>query len=249
MFATDQQRRWWFATHPEYSQSHKGEGAGKNKEEGEEPEKVSPKDVDDYVDNALKYAEGPVADLLKSLKRHFGTEGESLATGQDPSVSADRAEDGWPGLTGYSANVGLVVPRPPTLDELSQLPEELVRKLFRWFDAFYRNNLFIVDPNALERHHQLVKELADYFKKCGLRVDDFIRILRVADHRMKPDGLHTGEGKGGRWNEEWRQFMRQYPAKNTEKQRERIRKKLDEMERKYGVTDKGYLLPPRSKGK
>jgi hypothetical protein len=85
MFATDQQRRWWFATHPEYGESHKGEGTGKNNEEGEEPEKVSPKDVDDYVDNALKHVDGPVADLLNSLKRHFGTEAE----GSDPSSSQD----------------------------------------------------------------------------------------------------------------------------------------------------------------
>ncbi|MEW6533773.1 MAG: hypothetical protein AB1473_23285 [Thermodesulfobacteriota bacterium] len=80
MFATDQQRRWWFATHPEYSQSQKGEGAGKDKERGEDPDKVSPKDVDYYVGNALKYVDGPVADLLKSVKRHFGTEAEAPDT-------------------------------------------------------------------------------------------------------------------------------------------------------------------------
>ncbi|MFZ5868252.1 MAG: hypothetical protein ACOYXY_20380 [Thermodesulfobacteriota bacterium] len=94
MFATDQQRRWWFATHPEYSQSHKGEGADKNKEEGEEPDKVSPKDVDDYVDNALKYVDGPVADLLKSLKRHFGPEAEVPETSSSQDNGGEDAAKG-----------------------------------------------------------------------------------------------------------------------------------------------------------
>ncbi|MFZ5868246.1 MAG: DUF2380 domain-containing protein [Thermodesulfobacteriota bacterium] len=236
MFATDQQRRWWFATHPEYSHGSKGEGTDKNNEEGGEPDKVSSRDVDDYVDNALKYADGPVADLLKSVKRWFGSEGESQATGQDSSVSADKVEESWPSLTGYSADVGLVVPRPPTLDELAQLPEELVRKLFRWFDAFYRNNLFIIDPNALERHHQLPKEFVDYFVDCGLNIEDFVVIITAARHRLKlGKGLHTGEGRGGDWNTEWRQFIEENPLTYTPKDKKRVEKKLKEMKKKYGL--------------
>jgi len=82
MIETDEQRRWWFATHPEFSWSHKG---GKDRGEGEEKgadDRVRPEDVDAYVDNALKYVHGPVADLLRSVKRNFGTEGESIKPDQ-----------------------------------------------------------------------------------------------------------------------------------------------------------------------
>lgn len=77
MIETEEQRRWWFATHPEYSWSHSGgkDRAGGN-DEGEN-DKVRPEDVDAYVDNALQYVHGSVADLLRSVKRNFGTEGNS----------------------------------------------------------------------------------------------------------------------------------------------------------------------------
>jgi hypothetical protein len=68
MIETEEQRRWWFATHPEYSWSRRGI----RKEGG-----VDPEEVDRYVDEALKYETGPVADLLKSVKRNFGTEANS----------------------------------------------------------------------------------------------------------------------------------------------------------------------------
>jgi hypothetical protein len=67
MIETEDQRRWWFATHPEYSWSRRGI----RKEGG-----VDPEEVDKYVDEALKYETGHVADLLKSVKRNFGTEAQ-----------------------------------------------------------------------------------------------------------------------------------------------------------------------------
>lgn len=67
MIETEEQRRWWFATHPEYSWSRRG-----TRSEGG----VNPEEVDKYVDEALKYETGPVADLLKSVKRNFGTESQ-----------------------------------------------------------------------------------------------------------------------------------------------------------------------------
>jgi hypothetical protein len=88
MIETEEQRRWWFATHPEYSWSYR-EGAGRRqpKEKGEDG-KVRPEDVDAYVDNALQYVHGTVADILKSVKRNFGTEAYSQEAG-------DSEPDGW----------------------------------------------------------------------------------------------------------------------------------------------------------
>jgi len=74
MIETEEQRRWWFATHPEYSWSRRGIRADSDREGG--GDKVDPREVDAYVDEALKYETGPVAELLKSVKRNFGTEAE-----------------------------------------------------------------------------------------------------------------------------------------------------------------------------
>ncbi len=76
MIETEEQRRWWFATHPEYSWSRRGiRTRGKReKEKEEESEKVHPEDVDAYVDEALKFVDGSVAALLESVKRNFGTQ-------------------------------------------------------------------------------------------------------------------------------------------------------------------------------
>lgn len=75
MIETEEQRRWWFATHPEYSSSRRGMRGGLDRDGDDN--KVDPKEVDKYVDEALKYETGPVADLLRSVKRNFGTEGYS----------------------------------------------------------------------------------------------------------------------------------------------------------------------------
>ncbi len=96
MIETEEQRRWWFATHPEYSWSHRGiRTRGKReKEKEEESEKVRPEDVDAYVDEALKHVDGSVADLLKSVKRNFGTEGTKTSDLDDASEDPF-GEDWW----------------------------------------------------------------------------------------------------------------------------------------------------------
>ena len=73
---TENQRRWWFATHPEYSWSRRGTRTRKDGEEDENERNLSPEEVDAYVDHALKHVDGTVADLLRAVKCHFGTEGE-----------------------------------------------------------------------------------------------------------------------------------------------------------------------------
>jgi hypothetical protein len=95
MIETEEQRRWWFATHPEYSWSRRGI----RKEGG-----VDPEEVDKYVDKALKYETGPVADLLKSVKRNFGTEADAREA--DEELGSQKREEhdyreGWD--DGYGA--------------------------------------------------------------------------------------------------------------------------------------------------
>ena len=44
MIETEEQRRWWFATHPEYSSSHRGIRGGSDRDGSED--KVDPREVD-----------------------------------------------------------------------------------------------------------------------------------------------------------------------------------------------------------
>jgi|GEM_PF-1621325 len=262
MIETEDQRRWWFATHPEYSSSRKG--ARKHSEEEEHDSEIDPKAVDAYVDEMLKYEDGIEAELLKILKRHFGTEGNPEKGGQGSGVSAtdwladvvlvrgvnawERSpQNRWTKLAEAGQIHGLIVPTLPTTEEISRLSRELQRQFWGWLDALLQNNPLLMDPNALERHHGLPKEFVKYFLDCGLTIKEYLIILRLADHRLKPGGVHTGEGRGGDWNREWRQFIHKYPAKNTREHQDRVKKKLDEMAVKYGIDKKAILLPPSLK--
>ena len=74
MIETDQQRRWWFATHPEYRSSRKGRKRTDHGGEEAKPRVYSPREIDAYVAEGLKYfPTGPVAAMLKALKWGLGT--------------------------------------------------------------------------------------------------------------------------------------------------------------------------------
>lgn len=229
MIETEEQRRWWFATHPECSSSRRGI---RGDSEREDEDKVDPKEVDAYVDEALKYETGFVADLLISVKRNFGTEADSQKRGQNQGMLAGLGGEGSVSLAGYHVDGGAFMPRLPTTEELSRWPKEMARQFFRMLDALLQNNPLLIDPNSLERHHGLPKAFINYFLDCGLKIEEFIMIMRAADHRLKPDGWHAGEGRGGDWNREWEDFIEQYPAKNTPEHQKRVRDKLKQMIRK-----------------
>jgi hypothetical protein len=57
----------------------------------------------------------------------------------------------------------------------------------------------------LEKHHNFPQEFADEFKACGLDPDDYITYMLKSEHRLRPDGLHTGPNS---WNTQWREFFR-----------------------------------------
>ena len=132
------------------------------------------------------------------------------------------------------------MPRLPTMRELSRWPSEIARDFFRWLDALWESNNIIWDPNAAHRHHRLIKKLTTYFMECGLPVDDYLRIMKAGDHMA----LHSGEGRGGDWCREWEKFADTWPPKKSRKHHDRIRAQLKDMERRYGVTNKGFIWPP-----
>jgi len=88
MIEAEQQRRWWFANHPEFSSSHTGQGRQKDKEESDD--RISPEAVDAYVDDALKYeTDEVVITLLKAVKRWFGTQGQTAESDAELGLEWD----------------------------------------------------------------------------------------------------------------------------------------------------------------
>jgi len=107
---TEQQRRWWFATHPEYSWGRTGQKSTEHSsDEDEESDTVSPEAVDAGVDESLRYERDKFQiELLKEIRFWFGTEFASktpaekhaLLWGDDESEGSedeagDESSDGW----------------------------------------------------------------------------------------------------------------------------------------------------------
>lgn len=73
MIETESQRRWWFATHPEYSWRHRGKKSNR-RDPDEKSDKVAPEQIDTWVDDRLKYERDEVGiELLKQVKFWFGS--------------------------------------------------------------------------------------------------------------------------------------------------------------------------------
>ena len=76
MIVTEEQRRWWFATHPEYSWRHTGRRSKAHRgDEDKDSDRLSPEAVDAVVDESLKYEKSEIGiALLKAAKFWLGTE-------------------------------------------------------------------------------------------------------------------------------------------------------------------------------
>jgi len=242
MIETGQQRRWWFATHPEYSHSHPGQR--RRKPANIDSDRVHPDQIDAYVNDRLKYERDKTAiDLLNLEKQLFGSGSEYAKEFQKESASdPDRQAWNRPAeygsdndnpfrLAGYNSVEGPYVFRWPSVDEALRLPNDVVRSFIQWLDSALNNNILIIDPNSLEKHHGLPKAFVKYFKDAGLKIADYIIILTAAQHRLKPGGVHTGEGRGGDWNTEWENYIK----RNRVPDRDKIERKLGRMKKKYGI--------------
>ena len=60
----------------------------------------------------------------------------------------------------------------------------------------------------IEQHHLLPQQFKKQFEKAGLDIEKYKIPLDKADHRLKPDGLHTGTNN---WNKQWTDFFKQNP--------------------------------------
>jgi hypothetical protein len=115
LIKTDEQRRWWFATHPEYS--HKSE-----KTHLANKLKVSPREVDKYVDNRLEFETNPVmAEMLKAMKRWSGTAGQNRESYKELNLK-------WPGDASHDSRgtSGRIMLAGPVIT-----PEDYIRDVSR----------------------------------------------------------------------------------------------------------------------
>jgi len=77
MIMTEEQRRWWFATHPEYSGHPAGSNSRKPQNGTTNPIRAQAEGIDAYVKQRLKYETDCTAiDLLNIIKQLFGTGGK-----------------------------------------------------------------------------------------------------------------------------------------------------------------------------
>jgi hypothetical protein len=94
LLETEQQRRWWFATHPEFSWGGTGRRSKRHDDDDGDSERIDPKAVDAYVDEQLGYATDPVIiQLLKSTKFWFGTEFASKSPAEKRALLRDEDDE------------------------------------------------------------------------------------------------------------------------------------------------------------
>jgi hypothetical protein len=65
--------------------------------------------------------------------------------------------------------------------------------------------------NAIEQHHLLPNQFAQQFADAGLNPENFKIPLTAAQHRLLPDGIHTGPS-GESWNGVWKSFLKSNPS-------------------------------------
>jgi RHS repeat-associated protein len=83
-----------------------------------------------------------------------------------------------------------------------------------------------------ELHHLLpqTKDLAPFFKRAGVNIEDYRIPLDQATHRLRPDGIHTGPSAES-WNGVWRQFFDANPGAS----KQAILDQLAQMRKDFGI--------------
>jgi Predicted lipoprotein of unknown function (DUF2380) len=63
---------------------------------------------------------------------------------------------------------------------------------------------------AEEVHHNLpqASRFRKYFENAGLNIEDYTEAMQRCDHRLLPNGLHTGPNN---WNKLWANFFAKHP--------------------------------------
>ena len=86
----------------------------------------------------------------------------------------------------------------------------------------------VVSDVATEIHHMLPRQFDTFFKRVGLDIENYTISMPKADHRLKPDGVHTGTDN---WNSQWKDFF----DNTVNATKEQILTKLDDMKKFFKI--------------
>jgi hypothetical protein len=136
LIETEQQRRWWFATHPEFSRNSPGQRRNTH-DDDDKADKRSQERADAWVDRLIKQTRDDYwKDVFREVKSQYGPESTSttlglkhtLLGGDEGRARSDNEIVKWP----------FRLPRVPN-------PLDVVRDML---DYFGRNHpVFMSDPN------------------------------------------------------------------------------------------------------
>jgi hypothetical protein len=133
LIETDEQRRWWFATHPEYSWSHRGIRSLKNRDNG--TGRFTREELDRYVAEWIKrFPLSPMTALLVALKWVLQTNDVPTPLGEILASAA--------GLTTKQPEATIGPPPPPGLSDHARSVLEFVfpgmtKAYDRWRIGYY----------------------------------------------------------------------------------------------------------------
>jgi hypothetical protein len=77
-----------------------------------------------------------------------------------------------------------------------------------------------------ERHHALPQDFnGEHFTPAGLDIEDYVIFMPRADHRLRPNGIHTGPRH---WNKRWNEFFDRNQRASAEQIHDFLNQLLDE---------------------
>lgn len=199
MIKTEDQRRWWFATHPEFSWKKSSRRSRPERATNQESEKVPPEVVDEWIDEALEYEKDRTAvELLKLWKFWFGTEFESKSTDEkhallwgddDESISHYNSSEK---SRRYAQSTGPSVAAKETSDQSrdESNDEELQRSL----EAF--NRAIELDKKGLESDPHTLLDLLPLRRLIMAPVEAAKALLKRTAQGQVLNAVKKGGGGG-----------------------------------------------------
>jgi hypothetical protein len=129
------------------------------------------------------------------------------------------------------------------LNRLSQLQTTLVNQLLLFVQQMQQMQQLTVDPNSIETHHLLPEQFKTFFEGAGFNINDpqFLLPMTAGDHRLKPDGIHTGPFEDS-YNGMWKDWILNNPMDGypQEAKKEAIEQQLKVMKQQFEILKK-YL--------
>jgi len=196
LLETEKQRRWWFATHPEFSSKGTGHRSRAQKSDHNKSEKISPEAVDAYVDEQLEHERDPVIiQLLKSTKFWFGTEFASKSPEERHALLWEDEEDTRDEKTEEEVSVDLVFQLPRPRKAVDKIPMDVADAYRQWTDTRDEGKGVESDPHTY-------LDLFPYRRLATAPIQTFRNLLRNMARGTVVSAAKRAASEGpGKWKE------------------------------------------------